>query len=194
MDLGSTKLAIFLVDLENGAILAQAGVMNPQISFGEDVVSRIAYANRGDENRKQLQTRLVETINQTLAEFCEREGICHDQVVDVVAVGNTAMHHLFTGLPVEPLGAAPYTPVVSEALYFPASEIGLQVASGAWVYMPPNIAGYVGADHVSALLATRSYTAAEHTCAAGGHRHQHRDQPDAPRAGAFLLVRIRPGL
>ena len=163
MDLGSTKLAIFLVDLESGSILAQSGVMNPQISFGEDVVSRIAYANRGEENRKQLQTRLVETINQTLSEFCEREGICRDQVVDVVAVGNTAMHHLFTGLPVEPLGAAPYTPVVSEALHFPAAEIGLQVAEQAWVYLPPNIAGYVGADHVSALLATRSYTADGHT-------------------------------
>lgn len=163
MDLGSTKLAIFLVDLESGSILAQAGVMNPQISFGEDVVSRIAYANRSEENRKQLQTRLVETINQTLSEFCEREGICRDQVVDVVAVGNTAMHHLFTGLPVEPLGAAPYTPVVSEALRFTAGEIGLEAADEAWVYMPPNIAGYVGADHVSALLATRSYTVDGHT-------------------------------
>jgi uncharacterized 2Fe-2S/4Fe-4S cluster protein (DUF4445 family) len=163
MDLGSTKLAIFLVDLASGAILAQVGVMNPQISYGEDVVSRIAYANRGDENRAQLQARLVETINQTLAQFCEQEGLRLEQVVDVVAVGNTAMHHLFIGLPVEPLGAAPYTPVVSEALVFQAGEIGLQVARGAQVYLPPNIAGYVGADHVSALLATRSYTAAERT-------------------------------
>ncbi|HMN60431.1 MAG TPA: ASKHA domain-containing protein, partial [Anaerolinea sp.] len=163
MDMGSTKLAIFLVDLEDGAILAQAGVMNPQISFGEDVVSRIAFANRGEENRRQLQARLAEAVNQTLAEFCEREGICQEQVVDVVAVGNTAMHHLFSGLPVEPLGEAPYTPVVSEAMYFPAAEVGLRVAPGAWVYLPPNIAGYVGADHVSALLATRSYTAAGRT-------------------------------
>jgi uncharacterized 2Fe-2S/4Fe-4S cluster protein (DUF4445 family) len=163
MDLGSTKLAIFLVDLQSGAILAQAGVMNPQISFGEDVVSRIAYANRGEENRIQLQARLVEAVNQTLADFCRREGICSDQVVDVVAVGNTAMHHLFAGLPVEPLGAAPYTPVVSEALSFPAAEIGLDVAAQAAVYLPPNIAGYVGADHVAALLATRSYTADGHT-------------------------------
>lgn len=163
MDLGSTKLALFLVDLENGALLAQTGVMNPQISFGEDVVSRIAYANRGEEQRKQLQTRLVETINQVLAEFCRREGLCADQIVDVVAVGNTAMHHLFAGLPVAPLGHAPYTPVVSESMNFPAAEVGLQVAPGAQVYLPPNIAGYVGADHVAALIATRSYLAAGHT-------------------------------
>jgi uncharacterized 2Fe-2S/4Fe-4S cluster protein (DUF4445 family) len=164
MDMGSTKLAIFLMDLESGAILDQAGVMNPQISFGEDVVSRIGYANRGHAERKQLQERLVETINETLAEFCKKEGICQDQVVEVVAVGNTAMHHFLAGLPVEPLGEAPYTPVVADALYFPAKEIGLRVSSGARVYMPPNIAGYVGADHVSALIATRSYIDNEHTC------------------------------
>lgn len=163
MDLGSTKLALFLVDLENGAILAQTGLMNPQIGFGEDVVSRIAYANRGDANRLQLQTRLVEAINQTLTEFCQGEGLCAEQVVDVVAVGNTAMHHLFTGLPVEPLGHAPYTPVVSEAMRFAAAEIGLKVAAQAQVFLPPNIAGYVGADHVSALAATRSYTAVGRT-------------------------------
>jgi uncharacterized 2Fe-2S/4Fe-4S cluster protein (DUF4445 family) len=163
MDIGSTKLAMFLVDLESGAILAQAGVMNPQISFGEDVVSRIAYANKGDAERIQLQSRLVETINQTLSEFCAREGICRDQIVDIVAVGNTAIHHLFTGLPVTPLGEAPYTPVQADAMYFPAAEIGLEAAEGAWVYLPPNIAGYVGADHVSALVATRSYINNEHT-------------------------------
>ena len=164
MDMGSTKLAIFLMDLENGAILDQCGVMNPQISFGEDVVSRIGYANRGDAERKQLQERLVETINQTLADFCEKEGFCQTQIAEVVAVGNTAMHHFFTGLPVEPLGEAPYTPVVADALYFPAEQIGLHVARGARVYIPPNIAGYVGADHVSALIATRSYIDNDHTC------------------------------
>lgn len=163
MDIGSTKLALFLLDLESGAILAQSGVMNPQISFGEDVVSRIAYANKGEAERKELQTRLVETINQALEEFCAREGVCREQVVDIVAVGNTAIHHLFTGLPVGPLGEAPYTAVQADALYFPASEIGLRAAEGAWVYLPPNIAGYVGADHVSALVASRSYIDQNHT-------------------------------
>jgi uncharacterized 2Fe-2S/4Fe-4S cluster protein (DUF4445 family) len=83
--------------------------------------------------------------------------------VEITAVGNTAMHHLFCGLPVEPLGSAPYVPVTGEALYFPAAEIGLKAATGANIYMPPNIAGYVGADHVSALLATHSYAAGRTT-------------------------------
>jgi uncharacterized 2Fe-2S/4Fe-4S cluster protein (DUF4445 family) len=159
MDLGSTKLALYLVDLATGATLARSGVMNPQIAYGEDVVSRIAFANRGEENRYTLQSRLVESINLALAEFCREQSLTSDQVVDVVAVGNTAMHHLFSGLPVEQLGSAPYVPVVSEPLEFDAAEIGLKVAPGARVFMPANIAGYVGADHVSALLATQSYAA-----------------------------------
>lgn len=159
MDMGSTKLALYLVDLTNGVTLARTGVMNPQIAYGEDVVSRIAYANRGEENRKTLQTRLVETINDALEGFCRELGFNVDQVVDVVVVGNTAMHHLFAGLPVEQLGSAPYVPVVSEPLSFAAAEIGLHAAPGAQVFMPANIAGYVGADHVSALLATQSYAA-----------------------------------
>jgi len=157
MDLGSTKLALYLVDLSSGATLARNGVMNPQIAYGEDVVSRIAFAGRSEETRRILQTRLVESINDAIGAFCADLSLIRDQIVDVVAVGNTAIHHLFCGLPVEQLGAAPYVPVVSSPLEFTASEIGLMVAKGASVYMPANIAGYVGADHVSALLASRSY-------------------------------------
>ncbi len=159
MDLGSTKLALYLVDLETGATIARQGVMNPQIAYGEDVVSRIAFANRAEDNRKVLQNRMVVAINEALASFCHDCGLSRDQVVDIVAVGNTAIHHLFCGLPVEQLGAAPYVPVVSDALSFDAAEIGLDTAPGARVFLPANIAGYVGADHVAALLATQAYAA-----------------------------------
>jgi uncharacterized 2Fe-2S/4Fe-4S cluster protein (DUF4445 family) len=128
MDLGSTKLAFYLVDLATGATLARSGAMNPQIAYGEDVVSRIAFANRATGNRKVLQARLVETINQALAGLCRGLSLEPSQVVDVAAVGNTAIHHLFTGLPVEQLGSAPYVPVVSEPLYFPAAGWRLRQA------------------------------------------------------------------
>ncbi len=159
MDMGSTKLALYLVDLHSGATLARGGVMNPQIAYGEDVVSRIAFANKAAQNRKILQSRLVQTINDVVAGFCDELHLSIEQVVDVVAVGNTAMHHLFCGLPVEQLGSAPYVPVVSAPITFEAVEIGLAAAPGARVFLPANIAGYVGADHVSALLATQSYAA-----------------------------------
>ena len=96
MDIGSTKVALYLVDLESAVTQAAWGLINPQIAYGEDVISRIAYANHGDEQRKQMQKLLVEAMNVSIAETCDREGLCAEQIVDVTAVGNTAMHHFFT--------------------------------------------------------------------------------------------------
>lgn len=156
VDMGSTKLAVYLVDLDTGATLAKTGVMNPQIAYGEDVVSRIAFANKGEENHRLLQTRLVSTLNEALEALCRQAGVLAEQIVDAVMVGNTAMHHFLCGLPVAQLGAAPYVAAVSEALEIKAGEIGLHLAPGAWIYLPPNIAGYVGGDHTAALLAAQS--------------------------------------
>jgi len=156
-DMGSTKLAVFLVDLDTGATLAKAGVMNPQIAYGEDVVSRIAYANRSEENRLLLQRRLGETFNQVIADLCAEVGAVPGQIVDAVIVGNTAMHHFFTALPVSQLGASPYVPSVSDALDVQATDVLLNLAPGAAVHLPANIAGYVGGDHTACLLASQSF-------------------------------------
>ena len=153
VDLGSTKLAVYLVDLETGVTLGQAGVMNPQIAYGEDVVNRIAFANKSEDNRRLLQHRVVEALNQAAAELCIHARASAGQIVELVVVGNTAMHHFFTHLPVAQLGAAPYVPAVSDALWVEAAGLGLHCAPGARLYLPPNIAGYVGGDHTAALLA-----------------------------------------
>ncbi len=155
VDIGTTKLAAYLVDLQKGDTIAKGGRMNPQIAFGEDVISRIAYANREEEGRKILQARLIEVLNDLVDELCQGSGLRREQIVEAVVVGNTVMHHLFSGLPVRQLGEAPYVPVTAEKLEFPAASIGLALSPGAWVYMPPNIAGYVGADHVAMLIGTR---------------------------------------
>ena len=141
------------------------GAMNPQIAYGEDVVSRIAYANQSDSHRLTLQARLVETLNEMLAELCAGAGARREQVVDAVVVGNTAMHHLFAGLSVRQLGQAPYVAAVTEPLNLPVGQIGLAMAPGATVHLPPNIAGYVGADHVAMLLATQAWQAKDVTVA-----------------------------
>ena len=153
VDIGTTKVAAFLVNLTNGEVLAKKGVMNPQIAYGEDVVNRIAYANQGSNQRQMLQRCLVDVLNKLSEELCDLVGISTEQIVDFVVVGNTAMHHLFTGLAVRQLGQAPYVAAVQQGVRFPAREIGLSGAPGARVYLPPNIAGYVGADHVAMLLA-----------------------------------------
>jgi uncharacterized 2Fe-2S/4Fe-4S cluster protein (DUF4445 family) len=156
VDMGSTKLALYLIDLNSGATLASTGVMNPQIAYGEDVVSRIAFANKSEDNHRLLQTRLVETLNEVIHTLCAQAGASPAEIVEAVMVGNTAMHHFFCGLPVTQLGASPYIPAVSQPLLIKAIEVGLNIASSGSVYLPANIAGYVGADHTAALLASRA--------------------------------------
>ena len=154
VDIGTTKLAAYLIDLSTGETLARAGAMNPQIAYGEDVVSRIAYTNHRPEGRRILHRKLIDALNAMVGDLCAEIGVVREQIVDAVVVGNTAMHHLFVGLPVSQLGTAPYLAAVSERLNVRAREVGLDIAGGASVYLPPNIAGYVGADHVSMLLAS----------------------------------------
>jgi uncharacterized 2Fe-2S/4Fe-4S cluster protein (DUF4445 family) len=154
VDVGTTKLAAYLVDLADGKTVAMTGAMNPQIGYGEDVISRILVANEQPDGRQILQSRLVTTLNEMVGILCQEAGISQMQVLEAVLVGNTAMHHLLAGLPVRQLGVAPYVPAVSEPLEFTASDIGLKLAPGAQVYLPPNIAGYVGGDHVAMLLAS----------------------------------------
>lgn len=152
-DIGTTKLAMYLVDLESGKTIDKCGAMNPQIAYGEDVVSRIAYCNREKHGREILQQKLVHTLNQNILNMCKQNKIALGQIVSSVLVGNTAMHHLICGFPVQSLGEAPYVPAVARAVSFPVSEIGLNVASSSQVYLPPNVAGFVGADHLAMLLA-----------------------------------------
>jgi uncharacterized 2Fe-2S/4Fe-4S cluster protein (DUF4445 family) len=154
VDIGTTKLAAYLVRLETGETVARAGATNPQVAYGEDVISRITYAGREPDGAKKLQAVLLESLNRLLAEMCAEAHVPAERVEDAVLVGNTAMHHLFAGLPVEQLGHAPFSPAATKPLSIPAVELGLNLAPGAKIYLPPVIAGYVGADHVAMLLAT----------------------------------------
>jgi len=163
VDLGTTKIAAYLMDLETGQILASKGMMNPQIAYGEDVIARMARVRSAPRESRRLRECVVEALNELARELCEESGLDHASIMDTVMVGNTAMHHLFTGLPVAQLAAAPYVPSVRMALDIKARDLGLTSASGSYVHLLPNIAGFVGADHVAALLATRAYEAEEIT-------------------------------
>jgi uncharacterized 2Fe-2S/4Fe-4S cluster protein (DUF4445 family) len=154
VDLGTSKIADYLVDLNNGQILAAKGITNPQVSYGEDVISRISYAMESLTKRARLQKLVREALNQLTVDLCAEIGAEAEQIVEAVVVGNTAMHHLFLGLPVRQLALSPYVPAVSKALDIKARDLGLRIAPGAYVHLLPNIAGFVGADHTAALLAT----------------------------------------
>ncbi len=154
VDIGTTKIAAYLVDLTTGRTLAARGAMNPQIAYGEDVIARLVYAGKGADEATHLQTLLADRLNQIVAEVCAEVGAQPTDIVDAVAVGNTAIHHLLLRLPVEQLATAPYVPAVASAVDIKARQVGLKIAPGAYIHLPPNIAGYVGADHVAMLLAT----------------------------------------
>lgn len=158
VDMGTTKLAAYLVDLAGGEILARGGALNPQIAYGEDVINRIAYTDQHPGGSQLLQRRLIDGVQDLLANLCSQVGATPQQIVDLVLVGNTAIHHLAAGLPVHALGVAPYLPALTDPLEMPAQRLGLSVAPNAAVYLPPNIAGFVGGDHVAMLLAARALT------------------------------------
>jgi len=154
VDLGTTKIAGYLVDLSDGRTLSAQGVMNPQISYGEDIVSRITQAMESATEGRRLQRLAVEAINDLAADLCAQVDTKANEITDAVIVGNTAMHHLLTGLPVAQLALSPFVPAVSRALDIKARDLGLHIAPGAYAHLLPNIAGFVGADHVAMLLAT----------------------------------------
>jgi uncharacterized 2Fe-2S/4Fe-4S cluster protein (DUF4445 family) len=165
IDLGTTKVAGYLIDLNDGRTLAAKGIMNPQISYGEDIISRITTVVHSRDNAATLQKLAVDAINELCIELCTEAGAKPEEIVEAVVVGNTVMHHLFLRLPVKQLAISPFVPAVSQALDVKAEELGLNIAPGAYVHLLPNIAGFVGADHVAMLLATDAWQTKETTMA-----------------------------
>ncbi|MBI2849832.1 MAG: DUF4445 domain-containing protein [Chloroflexi bacterium] len=153
-DLGSTKIAGYLIDLTNGRTLAARGMMNPQISYGEDIISRIAVATSSAGKALDMQALVTNALDQLAGELCTEIGAKKDDIIEAVVVANTAMHHLLLGLPVKQLAMSPFVAAVSRSLDVKARELGLHFAPGAYVHVLPNIAMFVGADHVAVLLAT----------------------------------------
>jgi uncharacterized 2Fe-2S/4Fe-4S cluster protein (DUF4445 family) len=154
VDLGTTKVAGYLLDLTTGQTLGADAIMNPQIPYGEDVMARITHALYQADGRDTLQRVIVEGLNHLTQGLCTRAGRRPDEIAEAVVVGNTAMHHLFLGLPVSQLGLSPYVPAVADALDVKARDLRLALAPGAYVHLLSNIAGFVGADHIAMLLAT----------------------------------------
>jgi len=165
IDLGTTKVAGYLVNLSDGRTLAAKGIMNPQISYGEDIISRMNRVVKSPDESVQLQKLAIEAINGLCADLCAEVHTDTEEIVEAVVVGNTAMHHLFLRLPVKQLALSPFVPAISRALEVRAGELGLNIAPGAYVHLLPNIAGFVGADHVAMLLATDAWQAKETTMA-----------------------------
>jgi uncharacterized 2Fe-2S/4Fe-4S cluster protein (DUF4445 family) len=154
-DIGTTTVVGYLVGLAGGEVLATASSLNPQAAFGGDLMSRIAYAQESLSHVRTLHARIIQLLNGQVEEVCAKAGIRRDRIYKVVVVGNTAMHHLFLGIDPTHVGQAPYAPSVRRSLRFPGRELGLRVHPYAPVFLLPLVAGFVGADTVGMVLATR---------------------------------------
>ncbi|WP_417816924.1 ASKHA domain-containing protein [Tritonibacter scottomollicae] len=152
VDLGSTTIAAHLCDLKSGEVLASSGIMNPQIRFGEDLMSRVSYAmmNKGGDLE---MTRIVrEGMNALFAQIAEEAQIDQSLIMDAVFVCNPVMHHLFLGIDPFELGQAPFALATSNALALEASDLDLKLHPAARIYLLPCIAGHVGADAAAVAL------------------------------------------
>jgi uncharacterized 2Fe-2S/4Fe-4S cluster protein (DUF4445 family) len=155
VDIGTTKLAVFIVDLLDGNLVFADGIMNPQIRFGEDVISRLHFATQGEDNLKEIQHTIVGGINELVNKGVADTGIKREDLYELVAVGNTAMHHLFAGIEPKSLGLCPYPAGLGRSHDVKARDMGLDINPSGNVHLLPNVAGFVGADAIADILASR---------------------------------------
>jgi uncharacterized 2Fe-2S/4Fe-4S cluster protein (DUF4445 family) len=153
IDVGSTTIAAHLCDLMSGEVVASCGAMNPQIRFGEDLMSRVSYVMMNAGGDKELTRTVREGMDALIGEAAREAGVARGEIMEVTLVGNPIMHHLVLGLDPTELGGAPFALAIDGAYEARARELGLDVAPGAFVYALPCIAGHVGADTAGVVLA-----------------------------------------
>lgn len=157
VDVGTTSVAAYLCDLTTGEVIHYDSMMNPQVPYGEDVMSRITYAMSHDDGIHKLKDAIIEGVNTLAARVTEAVGFTHEDILELAIVFNTAMHHCFLGIYPEHLGLAPYAPALHHSINIKARDLGLKFAPGANVFVLPNEAGFVGADNVGVLIAEEPY-------------------------------------
>ena len=162
VDLGTTTVVAKLIDMRTGRGLATEAALNPQTRFGDDVVSRIAYAETG-EKAADLHKAVVDCINDLTGKLCRTAAVSYKDIYEACIVGNTTMSHIFLELPVAQLGRAPYEAFSLEAHDLSAGDSPLQINSAGNIHTVENIAGFVGSDTVAVVLATGMDCAEETT-------------------------------
>jgi uncharacterized 2Fe-2S/4Fe-4S cluster protein (DUF4445 family) len=155
VDVGSTTIAMHLCDLLTGNVLATSGAMNPQIRFGEDLMSRVSYSMMHPEGAKQMTVAVRAALNELIAEVAQTAQVAGGEILEAAFVGNPIMHHLLLGIDPVELGGAPFALCIDSSLTVQASQLDLKLHPNARVYVLPCIAGHVGADTAGMILAER---------------------------------------
>jgi len=152
VDIGTTTVVVKLVDMISGSTLSTNAALNPQVKYGDNVVSRISYADT-QEKLTELHKQIIGCINDLTTAICKKYDCRQQDIFEACAVGNTAMNHIFLKLPVQQLGIAPYKPAQYQACTKKPREIPVAMNSAGSIYTPPNIAGFVGSDIIAVALA-----------------------------------------
>jgi len=157
IDIGTTTVAGYLCELSSGALVATESIMNPQVIYGEDVMSRITYAMTNKDGLEHLNRVIIKGLNELAGRAAAQAQLKRCDIVDVAIVGNTCMHHLLLNLNPLYIGMAPFTPAIHHSLNIKARDLGLKISPGAYVHVLPIEAGFVGADNVAVLIAEAPY-------------------------------------
>jgi uncharacterized 2Fe-2S/4Fe-4S cluster protein (DUF4445 family) len=153
IDIGSTTVVAHLCDLRTGEVLSTQSAMNPQVRYGEDLMSRVSYSNSESQGLKRMNRGIIQTLNDLAEKATDEVGKTPQDVTDVVVVGNTVMHHIFLGIDPKQLGVAPFALATYSPLDLKARDLNLQLHPSCRVHILPLIAGHVGADNVGVMLA-----------------------------------------
>jgi len=154
-DIGTTTVAGYLIDLESGEELSAVAKTNPQVIYGDDVISRIGFIQQNKDGLFKLQKEIVNTLNEIIKEVSQRVKVSTDNIYKMSIAGNTCMHHLLLGLNPSYIASSPYIPVIKEDLSIKTKDIPeLALKPNTNIYMLPNISAYVGADITAGVLAT----------------------------------------
>jgi uncharacterized 2Fe-2S/4Fe-4S cluster protein (DUF4445 family) len=165
VDVGTTTVVGYLCDMSTGKVITTESMMNPQVPYGEDVMSRITYAMTNPDGLARMNKAIIEGLNELLerasAELINSNGENGSsgagQIVDMTIVFNTAMHHIFLGFNPEHIGRSPFVPTVQHSLNIKARDLGLKINPASYVHVLPLEAGFVGADNVGVLIAEEPY-------------------------------------
>jgi uncharacterized 2Fe-2S/4Fe-4S cluster protein (DUF4445 family) len=157
IDVGTTTVAGYLCNLTTGELVATQSMMNPQVVYGEDVMSRIAYTVAHPDGLETVHRSIIDALNQLIGAAAQRSGLSSEDILELALVGNTAMHHLVLKIDPQHLAVSPFTPVVHRSMNMKARDLGLKVHPSANVHILPIEAGFVGADNVGVLIAEEPY-------------------------------------
>ena len=159
IDIGTSKIIGYLVNLLGGKVVATHFIENPQIIYGEDIISRISHVMKNPQTLEEIHSLAIKAVNEIILKCCEKAGIEQTDIYEAVIVGNTAMHHFFLSINPKYLALSPYVPAIGNSVNVEARELKINICPHGNVHVLPVIAGFVGADAVGDILATKIFEA-----------------------------------